>query len=84
VEKRIQRYQEKDDFKLDVKSLKIACNFPEMSTPKERSLMDVYVFLEALNVKDLANKSQHYSKLFHDKADKKKDVEDIKVAAKRH
>ena len=38
--------------------------------------MDVYVLLEALDVEDLANKSQHYSKLFHDYSDKKKDGED--------
>jgi len=66
-----------------VKSLKIACNFPEMTTPKERSLMDVYVFLEALNVEDLVNKSQYYSKLFHDDSDKKNDGKDD-TEIKRH
>ena len=44
--------------------------------PKEASLMDVYVFLEALNVEDYANNEDDYCKLFDYTAHAKTERED--------
>lgn len=45
LQKEMCMYEEVEDFKLEVNSLKIVNTFPEMVTPAERSIMDVYVFL---------------------------------------
>ena len=58
------RFKVKKDFKLNVKSLKIACNFPEMKDSTKCYVMDVFIFLEELNVSDSANQNWSYRKLF--------------------
>jgi len=45
VEKILNKFKVEKDFKIDVKSLKIAINFPEMSDPKKASMMDMLIFL---------------------------------------
>ena len=45
VEDMGKRFKIKKDFKLSVKSLKIACNFPEMKDSTKCYVMDVFTFL---------------------------------------
>lgn len=49
------KYTIEKNFKIDIKSLKIATNFPEMKDSKKTTLMEVFVFLQELNVEDQAN-----------------------------
>ena len=64
---------------MDAKSLKIACTFPEMADPKKVAIMEVFVFLQALNVADEANTEWQYRKLF-DYSDEQKAEKALKKA----
>ena len=61
----VKKYSIEKDFKLNVKSLKISCNFPEMRDSSKCYVMDVFTFLQELNVIDSRNKNTlFYYKLF--------------------
>ena len=62
-------YSQEKDFKIEVNSLKISITQPEMVDTKERSIMDVFVFLQALNVEDMRCQERAYIKLFFNEED---------------
>ena len=74
------KYTIEQNFKIDIKSLKIATNFPKMNDPTKTTLMEVFVFLQELNVEDQANKTWQYRHMFDYGEDEKKEEEEVKKA----
>ena len=70
-------YDVKQDFSICVKSLKIALNFPEVLKDSKTWIMDCLVFLDEVNVSDLANRNWRHKDLLVYKKDEAKRIASV-------